>query len=264
MYCKRCIIVFSAPLILLFGGCSDSTLNPNESANYSFPLKVGNRWEYVNTVVSWTEESPSDTTRSVSTGVWEITGTDVIDDIEAYRMEVHTTYIEGSNSGENGSIANWYAVAGDTLKWIAYSESNGKLDSEIQLHKTAEEYPIYESIADGWQAFILVTPLSIGKSWIVNPIFPFTGTKTVRAQETITVPAGTFDTFRISHDIDFEELTGPHQIDIYEIFTINSWYGDEGMLRHDTYTKVQHTEDGREYITQHKVVTTELTAYEIQ
>ncbi len=90
----------------------------------------------------------------------------------------------------------------------------------------------------------------------MNPKHDFVGTKTIRKYENVTTPAGTFEGYKISQDID---TGGNHILDI------NRWYGAVGLLRHEEYSReTRLAENGLSMVSRHYHSVVELTGFTLK
>ncbi len=184
------------------------TLNQN-----GFPLAIGNTWQYQLTYV----ESWPDTLEAEHFDVeWEVEAQEEVFGETAFRVRtlqsIHT--IQDTESTGYTSYT-WFVSNPDSLKGIA---SQGPLPfAEGQLFK-----PATSTLAEGpssWQFSILRFPLIPGKSWPALDRSPGLATKTVIGRETVSVPAGLFETYKVRYVLAFGD-------DV-----ILTWYGAIGVVK---------------------------------
>ncbi len=196
-----------------------------------FPLAVGNLWEYQLTASSQSRPiepatlplpSFADWTAKVT---WEIVAEDAVLGQHAFHFLTTETFLSGPDSGTVASGESWFAVRGDTLQAVASRGGSSFSPVFVQLWKpvvqTAGEEP-----PEPWHRNSLLLPLQLGQAWnsenfAAELIAATTDTKTVEALETVAVPAGSFDAFRVAYSLqgpDFNQRT-------------EQWFADVGLVR---------------------------------
>jgi hypothetical protein len=237
------------PLLLLgCGGDKKEVLNPSDDvggvddfAVEAFPLKVGNRWEYkgqakremlnlegeplpiedVDITEFFSFEAEADITI-------EVIEEGVVLDKQAFKIKTvqnHKLKLGIGTEIEEGTSesSDWFTMSGDTLLlirgeggWTRHEISYG-----IVLKPLVQENPllIYQSMP---------FPLEVGQSWIwFQPESDNTcnipQTRTVEAKEMVSIPAGTFDAFRL-------HIT-PLNPCIDYVGHVTQWFSDIGLLK---------------------------------
>ena len=179
-----------------------------------FPLAAGNIWKYQATFIENT-----DTLGSAHFNVeWEVEAQEEVFDVEAFRMRT-TQPIDGrfTPKADGYTSRTWLVSTPDTLKGVA---SQGALPfSEGQLSKPTTL--TFSDDLNPWQYNILVFPLVPGNSWSADN--SGLGTKTVIEKETISVPAGSFETYKVEYaSANLPESTS---------FNLLIWYGAVGVVK---------------------------------
>lgn len=219
---KDGVVDFSDFLILV--GNFGKTGSPNEPSNNEgdyisvdlinqrgFPLSTGNKWKYQSLYFDSSSEDKDSRHIYVD---WEVLPQEPIFGTEAIKVRTIQEF-----SGRDTSYT-WFVASKDTLRGVAYQ--NPPPLNQGQLLKPSTLF--FQSIAKepiAWNFNLLVFPLALSKSWQALAD-PFTGTKDVISREIITVPAGTFETFKVRYSLDIESE------DIYKTLI---WYGSPGIVK---------------------------------
>ena len=199
-------------------GTETDTLSIESLNQQGFPLAVGNIWKYQATYL----ENTTDTLAVQHLAVqhfsveWEVEAQEEVFGVTAFRIKT-THSISGDYIPESGVYTSltWIAGTPDTLKAVASQGvppfSEGQLSKPATLTLANDLHP--------WQFYILVFPLVPGKSWSVFDNSDF-GRKTVIEKETISVPAGSFETYSVKY-----ALEGSPEM------TYVVWYGEVGIIK---------------------------------
>jgi hypothetical protein len=192
-----CARRFIIPFVVLLASATAPGLKAQslEGINENgFPLTVGNRWEYrvgselnvFSPTLAWPSEA-----------VLEILAVEDILGQQAFHFRTTHRFLLGPDSDQTATGDTWFSMQEDTL-WGVASDMVGALDPiSAQLHKA-----IAQAEPDPWGVRTLVFPLAVGKSWDFGSVLPqlvdgLTDRKVVEARETVVVPAGQFETFRV-------------------------------------------------------------------
>ena len=160
-----------------------------------FPLAVGNRWEYhvTGSVESQVDEPPSYDFETEVT--WEIVAREDFLGQDAFRFETTHRFLSGPDSSTVAIAQTWFTFRGDSLLSVASSGDTGILQPTAgQLFKAVQDDP------QPWKITSLVFPLAVGRSWDFGVFL--SDYKVVEARETLVVPAGEFEAFRVARIVD--------------------------------------------------------------
>jgi hypothetical protein len=200
-------LMWLLPLVALIVSCG------GEEDEY-LPLAVGNVWNYDMTYLMIT----NDTLQTAGTSVTEVTGETTLDnDVDVLE------YVE-------------------TMTWDDTLLVPNSVDTSYLLEN--DDYLlIYDDLADTLPDTSLVLPIEQGNAWVVYADSVDTLTAEVVGQETVTVPAGTYDD---CWDIEYTSLGQ----------TQHNWFAlDVGIVKH--FMQVVDQNMTVEF-------TRELTSYDLQ
>lgn len=212
------LLVFAS--LLVATACSDdnpvrSSVNAVPDDGPFYPLAVGNSWEYFHTrtvryaTLDGSEFRP--TQYSEATSVRKLLGTESRGGSQ-YVVEQETFTVTGSDPLE---------------LWRRYRQD----EAGLFRANVAVNLPPEDAEDEAVEVIRLRYPLEVGNQWSL--IEGNVGsTASIEDLETITVPAGTFDAYRI---LDHTVSMGPDDYARY-------WYGKNGLLRVDKYTEFTATD----------------------
>lgn len=229
-------IILPVVALLAFGVASGPGLEAqalDELNENGFPLEVGNRWDYrVGTDLNVIEPTLAWPTEAVL----EILAREEVLGLQAFHFRTTHRFLVGPDSHQTATGDTWFSMQDDTL-WGIASDMIGALDPvSAQLLK-----PVAQGEPDPWRIRTLVFPLAVGRSWNFGSILPelvenLTDRKVVEARETVAVPAGEFEAFRVVR------LVGSPALNI----RTEQWFAAIGLVKmREELTSVEERVDER-------------------
>ena len=250
-YVKGFFLIITTILFFLSGNIpcfAESSANPLVIEH--FPTQVGNSWEYRRTfqvVVYDTVNNDTIEYLLIDSLHEEFEDIDTLAGWECYRL--HRILFE---QGDTFPETWWYAHPDTALLWIAYLYSNESRNS-TELKNNNIKFWIGEKSFDSPQALaqylycikytkflplnldtaywlppkkLFIFPLDVGKYWVAMTD-PWLEEREIIAEDSVTVPAGTFFTLRM--EITSEWMG---EVDLWY-----KWITEEGIIKDTMYTR---------------------------
>lgn len=235
-------------LIICTQSCNDSS-NPviPINSNFTYPLKVGNKWDYTITN-SYSNVTPDSIKSLLNDQVFNIqlsvSNDTLLDSNQVYELK------ELSN-GFSDSYAYYSNEGGGFIKYAYRTGSNFGLPKSNNLIRFLFKGSYFNSIPELIKAqeesvfklkslidsliilepprIIYKYPLEIGKEWVFNPDYPLIN-KEIVGKEPVQISSGTYECFKIKWKYDFN-MDGIWDED----FAIYEYLCSKGILK-VTYT----------------------------
>lgn len=219
----------SVAVLILCVACSDS-----EETLTSFPSSVGSEWNY-QTVITMTylDSNRVDTvavqySTMLSSRISQLGPYHDVIQLDVYWIEYSPQW-----GIHTGNTTVWYTLTEDALTEVAYYNSGSPLVYPKVIGKNAR-LSMLSDMSPWWTMIPVMSagdtlyrrrealrfPLSEGTSW-VSFTDPWTQTCKVNAIHDVTVPAGTFRSFRVEHRNHLESND----------FVFHSCFTDIGLVK---------------------------------
>ncbi len=250
-------------LILIFctQSCNDSS-NPviPINSNFTYPLKVGNKWDYTirNTYSNVTPDSIKSLLNDYVLNIQLTVSNDtLLDSNQVYELKevsngLSSSYAYYSNEGE-GFIKYAYRTSPNyglpkSNNLIRFLFKGSYFNSIPELIKAQEEsvfklkFLIDSLIILEPPRIIYQYPLEVGKEWVFNSDYPLIN-KEIVSKESVQISSGTYECFKMKWKYDFN-MDGVWDEDfvLYEYLCSKGILKVTYTIKDITITTVEHPE----------------------